>query len=77
MRNKIMASLRKTKKIRQITLDYMRLKSTPKMINSGFDGQLLKKTKDNKCNDIIIDSNTNFKTFMRLFKCYDIKFYKY
>jgi hypothetical protein len=60
-----------------ITLDYMRLKLTPKMINSGFGGWLLKKTKDNKCNDVIIDSNTNFKTFMRLFKGYDIKFYKY
>lgn len=59
------------------TLDYMRLNITPKMINSGFGGWLLKETKDNKCNNVIIDSNTNFKTFMRLFKGYDIKFYKY
>ena len=47
------------------------------MINSGFGGWLLKETKDNKCNNVIINSNTNFKTFMRFFKDYDINFYKY
>lgn len=58
-------------------IDDFRLNITPKMINSGFGGWLYKETSSKKCDAITLGSDTTFSKFMKHFKKYELKFYKY
>lgn len=50
---------------------------SPKNINSGFGGWLLKETKNKKCDDLVLSSNNTFDEIMDKFKNYNIKIYQY
>lgn len=58
-----------------LTFENLRIPMSIKTINSGGCAWLIKKSKNKKCDDIVLNSNTNAKTFLKFFKEYDMDFY--
>lgn len=58
------------------TFEDLRISLPTKTINSGGCAWMIKKSKNKKCDDIIINSNTNVKTFLKHFKGYNMEFYR-